>query len=234
MVTDPDIVAGLSHDQAVWAPVGRAVAVVRAKSTDEVQTVVRACLEQAVPVVARGAGTGLSGLSGGANAVEGSVILALDGMDRVLEVDELEGLAVVQPGVVNDDLRAHVAALGLWYPPDPASSPWSTIGGNVATNAGGVCCVKYGVTLEITVRLRRLPPGRESRSAGSRRAGCAVRRPSRRRSIRPPKASDTARPASFMQSSRPHPASCMPTTGRREREEAMVRLRTARGLSRSF
>ncbi|MCX5166176.1 FAD-binding protein [Streptomyces sp. NBC_00264] len=82
-----------------------------------------ACLEQGVPLVARGAGTGLSG---GANAVEGSVILALDGMDRVLEVDELERLAVVQPGVVNDDLRAQVAALGLWYPPDPASSPWSS------------------------------------------------------------------------------------------------------------
>lgn len=150
VVTDPDIVAGLSHDQAVWAPVGRAVAVVRAKSTDEVRTVVRACLEQGVPLVARGAGTGLSG---GANAVEGGVILALDGMDRVLEVDELERLAVVQPGVVNDDLRAHVAALGLWYPPDPASSPWSTIGGNVATNAGGVCCVKYGVTRDYVLGL---------------------------------------------------------------------------------
>ncbi|WP_425329916.1 FAD-binding oxidoreductase [Streptomyces sp. Qhu-G9] len=113
VVTDPDIVAGLSHDQTVWAPVGRAVALVRAKSTDEVQAVVRACLEQGVPLVARGAGTRLSG---GANAVEGSVILALDGMDRVLEVDELEHLAVVQPGVVNDDLRAHVAALGLVVP----------------------------------------------------------------------------------------------------------------------
>ncbi|MBO3682323.1 FAD-binding protein [Streptomyces sp. NEAU-YJ-81] len=150
VVTDPDIVAGLSHDQAVWAPVGRAVAVVRAKCTDEVRTVVRACLEQGVPLVARGAGTGLSG---GANAVEGGVILALDGMDRVLEVDQLERLAVVQPGVVNDDLRAHVAALGLWYPPDPASSPWSTIGGNVATNAGGVCCVKYGVTCDYVLGL---------------------------------------------------------------------------------
>jgi glycolate oxidase len=73
-------------------------------------------------------------------------VISLERMDAVLEVDELERLAVVQPGVVNDDLRTRVAAHGLWYPPDPASSPWSTIGGNVATNAGGVCCVKYGVT----------------------------------------------------------------------------------------
>jgi glycolate oxidase len=64
----------------------------------------------------------------------------------VLEIDAAERLAVVQPGVVNDDLRATCAEQGLWYPPDPASAPWSTIGGNVATNAGGLCCVKYGVT----------------------------------------------------------------------------------------
>lgn len=81
------------------------------------------------------------------------MILALDGMDRVLEVDELERIAVVQPGAVNDDLRAHVATLGLWYPPDPASSPWSTIGGNVATNAYGVCCLKYGVTRDYVLGL---------------------------------------------------------------------------------
>jgi glycolate oxidase len=74
------------------------------------------------------------------------VLLSLERMDRIVEIDPHERLAVVQPGVVNDDLRAACALQGLWYPPDPASSPWSTIGGNVATNAGGVCCVKYGVT----------------------------------------------------------------------------------------
>ncbi|SDG63146.1 glycolate oxidase [Pseudonocardia oroxyli] len=99
-----------------------------------------------MPVVARGAGTGLSG---GANAVDGCVVLALDRMDRVLEIDPLERLAVVQPGVVNDDLRAAAAKEGLWYPPDPASSPWSTIGGNVATNAGGLCCVEYVLGLQV-------------------------------------------------------------------------------------
>lgn len=102
-------------------------------------------------VVARGAGTGLSG---GANAVAGCVVISLERMNAVLEVDELERLAVVQPGVVNDDLRARVAENGLWYPPDPASSPWSTIGGNVATNAGGVCCVKYGVTKDYVLGMQ--------------------------------------------------------------------------------
>ena len=60
---------------------------------------------------------------------------------------------MVQPGVINDDLRAACAEHGLWYPPDPASSPWSTIGGNVATNAGGICCVKYGVTRDYVLAL---------------------------------------------------------------------------------
>ena len=67
-------------------------------------------------------------------------------MDQVVEIDPDNLLCVVQPGVVNNDLKAAVAEHGLWYPPDPASAPWSTIGGNVATNAGGLCCLKYGVT----------------------------------------------------------------------------------------
>ncbi|MCF7553451.1 FAD-binding oxidoreductase [Pseudonocardia sp. WMMC193] len=151
VLTDPDVTASLSHDEAEWAPVGIPLAVVRAASAEEVAQVVRACYAHGVPVVARGAGTGLSG---GANAVDGCVVLALDRMDRVLEIDPLERLAVVQPGVVNDDLRAAVAKEGLWYPPDPASSPWSTIGGNVATNAGGLCCVKYGVTRDYVLGLQ--------------------------------------------------------------------------------
>ena len=104
------------------------------------RTIVRWCVRHGVPVVPRGAGTGLSG---GANAVTGGVVVSFERMTAVLRIDPVERLAVVQPGVVNDDLRAACAEHGLWYPPDPASSPWSTIGGNVATNAGGVCCVKY-------------------------------------------------------------------------------------------
>jgi glycolate oxidase len=74
-------------------------------------------------------------------------------MRRIVEIDAGERLAVVQPGVVNDVLRAAAAERGLWYPPDPASAPWSTIGGNVATNAGGLCCVKYGVTRDYVLAL---------------------------------------------------------------------------------
>ncbi|MFD1498526.1 FAD-binding oxidoreductase [Streptosporangium lutulentum] len=151
IVTDPDVVAAYSRDQAAWAPAGQAVALVRPENAEQVRRVVAACAEHRVPIVPRGAGTGLSG---GANAVDGCVLLALDGMDRILEIDTDEQLAVVQPGVVNDRLRAAAAEHGLWYPPDPASSPWSTIGGNAATNAGGVCCVKYGVTRDYVLGLQ--------------------------------------------------------------------------------
>ena len=150
IVTDPDVAASLSRDQGEGARVGAPLAVIRAESTDEVVAVVRACVEHRVPVVTRGAGTGLSG---GANAIDGGIVLVLDRMNEVLRVDPVERLAVVQPGVVNDDLRRAVAGFGLWYPPDPASSPWSTIGGNVATNAGGICCVKYGVTRDYVLAL---------------------------------------------------------------------------------
>jgi glycolate oxidase len=143
VLTDPDAMAGYLHDEAEWAPFEPPLAVARPRSTAEVQEVVRFCLAHRLPLLPRGAGTGLSG---GANATAGSVVISLAAMNDILEVDEAERLAVVQPGVVNDDLRARCAEHGLWYPPDPASSPWSTIGGNVATNAGGVCCVKYGVT----------------------------------------------------------------------------------------
>lgn len=151
VLTDPDVIAGLSHDEAEWAPWELPAAVVRARSAEQVQQVVQACLVSHTPVIARGAGTGLSG---GANAIAGSVVVALDQMNAILEIDAADRLAVVQPGVINDTLRAACADRGLWYPPDPASSPWSTIGGNVATNAGGVCCLKYGVTRDYVLALQ--------------------------------------------------------------------------------
>jgi glycolate oxidase len=150
VLVDPDLTRGYAHDEAEWAPYGRPAAVVRPRSTEEVAATVRACARMRVPVVPRGAGTGLSG---GANAVDGCVLLSLEAMREIVQVDPAERLAVVQPGVVNDDLRAAAAGHGLWYPPDPASSPWSTIGGNVATNAGGLCCVKYGVTRDYVLAL---------------------------------------------------------------------------------
>ncbi len=151
LIIDPDVLAAISHDDAEWAPVGRAAAGVRARTEDEVRHVVRTCAEFGAPVVPRGAGTGLSG---GANATDGAVVLDLSRMNQVLEIDSENMTCVVQPGVVNNDLKAAVAAHGLWYPPDPASAPWSTIGGNVATNAGGLCCLKYGVTRDYVLGLR--------------------------------------------------------------------------------
>src|SRR6185369_8722811 len=112
--------------------------------------------ESGVPVVTRGAGTGLSG---GANATDGCLLLDLSRMNRILDIDPENLTAVVQPGVVNDDLKAAVAEHGLWYPPDPASAPWSTIGGNVATNAGGLCCLKYGVTRDYVLGLEAVVGG---------------------------------------------------------------------------
>jgi glycolate oxidase len=150
LIVDHDITRSLSHDEAEWAPVGEPLALIRATSSDQVAATVRVCARSGVPVTARGAGTGLSG---GANAIDGGVIIALDRLNEIRLIDSLERLAVVQAGVINDELRMAAAEQGLWYPPDPASSPWSTIGGNIATNAGGVCCVKYGVTKDYVLAL---------------------------------------------------------------------------------
>jgi glycolate oxidase len=119
------------------------LAVVLARNVDDVVTTVRFAGERDLSVVARGAGTGLSG---GANGVADCIVVSLERLTEVTEVNVDERYAVVEAGVINDDLRALVADYGLWYPPDPASSAISTIGGNAATNAGGICCVKYGVT----------------------------------------------------------------------------------------
>ncbi|MFI5609207.1 FAD-binding oxidoreductase [Amycolatopsis sp. NPDC051903] len=151
LIRDPDVLRGFAHDEAEWAPWALPEVVVRPRSAEHVQQTVKVCLKHGTPLVTRGAGTGLSG---GANAVAGCVVLVTDRMAAVKKIDPVERLAVVEPGVVNDDLRTACAEHGLWYPPDPASSPWSTIGGNVATNAGGVCCVKYGVTRDYVLGLQ--------------------------------------------------------------------------------
>lgn len=145
IVTDPDVVAAFARDQCVVATAGRAIALARPRSTEEVAAVLRAADRAGVPVVPRGAGTGLAG---GANAVDGGVIVSLAAMDQIVEIASEDLVAVVQSGVINADLKLAAAEHGLWYPPDPASAGISTIGGNVATNAGGLCCVKYGTTRE--------------------------------------------------------------------------------------
>ncbi|MWB99601.1 FAD-binding oxidoreductase [Agromyces seonyuensis] len=138
------------HDDAEWAPFATPAAVVLAESLDDVVHAVSTAAEHGVAVVPRGAG---SGLSGGANAIAGCLVLSLERMTAVTEIDAEERIAVAEAGVINDDLRAAVAEHGLWYPPDPASSAISTIGGNAATNAGGICCVKYGVTRDSVIGL---------------------------------------------------------------------------------
>ncbi|PTL80700.1 FAD-binding oxidoreductase [Vitiosangium sp. GDMCC 1.1324] len=143
LVTDPDVLEAHRYDQAGWAQAGSPRVLVRPASTVEVQAVLRVASAHRVPVVARGAG---SGLSGGANAVDGCIVLSLTRMNRILELDRRGLFAVVQPGVINGTLKAAATEQGLWYAPDPASWEFSTIGGNLATNAGGLCCVKYGVT----------------------------------------------------------------------------------------
>lgn len=125
--------------------------VVTPRSTEDVQAVLRIASETRTPVVVRGAGTGLAG---GAIASEGEIVLSMLGMDRLLEVSRDDELAVVQPGIINADLNAQLAPHGLWFAPDPASRAISTVGGNIATNAGGLLCAKYGVTREAVLGLK--------------------------------------------------------------------------------
>jgi len=141
--TDEATLLAYSHDDAEWADYEPPLAVVLAETVDDVVAAVRIAAELGLKVVARGTGTGLSG---GANAVPHCIVVSLERMTSVLEINDVERYVVTQPGIVGDALRAVVAEHGLWYPPDPASSAISSIGGNVATNAGGICCVKYGVT----------------------------------------------------------------------------------------
>ncbi len=112
-------------------------------STEEVQTVVRACHRERVPFVARGAGTGLSG---GATPVAGGVVVSPARMNRILEVDLASQRVVVEPGVTNLAVTGAVAREGFFYAPDPSSQQVCTIGGNVAENSGGAHCLKYGFT----------------------------------------------------------------------------------------
>ena len=133
-------------------------------TTRQVADVVRACRAQGVPFVPRGAGTGLSG---GAHPVPGCVLIECSRMKRILEVDAENRLAVVQPGVVNADLSAAVAPLGLFYAPDPSSQLVCTIGGNVAENSGGPHTLKYGATTNHVLSLEVVMPDGDVRRLGS-------------------------------------------------------------------
>ena len=138
------------RDETAYLEPPLPLAVAFPASTAEVAGIVRLAAAHRVPLVPRGAGTSLSG---GAIAVAGGLTVSLLRMNRVLEIDEENRVVVVQPGVVNADLKQAVAAHGLFYAPDPASYETCTIGGNLATNSGGLCCVKYGVTRDTVLGL---------------------------------------------------------------------------------
>ena len=145
---DPETLA--SHAGDKWFASHAPEAVVFARSTEDVSRLLRFCSSRGIPVTARGAGYGYVG---GCVPMRGGVALSLARMDRVLEIDGRDFVAVVQPGVITGDLQAAARARGLFYPPDPASLKNSTLGGNIATNAGGPRCLKYGVTRQYVLGL---------------------------------------------------------------------------------
>ena len=149
VVTDPATVENYRFDWCRDPTAGTPLAVVRPVDAGQVQTAVRWAAEHGVPVVPRGAG---SGLSGGSAAVDGGIVLSLEWM-RAVEIDLATRVAVVEPGAYNAEVKAAAAEQGLWYPPDPSSYEICSIGGNIATNAGGLCCVKYGVTTDYVLGL---------------------------------------------------------------------------------
>jgi glycolate oxidase len=148
--TEPSEIAAAGTDRSGLVPGGSPALVVRAHSVAEVQATVRFAAEHGIPVVTRGAG---SGLAGGALATPGQIVLDLSALDRILELRPIDQLAVVEPGVITAAVDAAAREHGLFYAPDPGSVGISTIGGNIATNAGGLRGAKYGVTRDAVLAL---------------------------------------------------------------------------------
>jgi glycolate oxidase len=149
VAVDPTTTEKYRFDSTRHDAAGHPLAVVRAEDAEQVQTAVRWAAAHHVPIVPRGAGTGLAG---GASAVDGGLVISLDRM-RAIEIDSHAQVAVAEAGAFNAEVKRAAADAGLWYPPDPSSFEISSIGGNVATNAGGLCCVKYGVTSDYVLGL---------------------------------------------------------------------------------
>lgn len=150
LLDDPASLAAYAVDSSRAQPEGLPIAVVRATSTGDVSTALAWAHARGIRVSVRGAGTGLSG---GAVAYAGGLVVSLEAMDRIVSIDVDNRLADVEAGVVTADLDAAAHAHGLFFPPDPASAQWSTIGGNIATNAGGLRCVAHGVTTDVVAAL---------------------------------------------------------------------------------
>ncbi|QYN38079.1 FAD-binding protein [Pseudonocardia sp. DSM 110487] len=167
LITDSTSTDAYRFDEASFCAAGAPLAVVRPTETEQVQHVLRVASAHRVPVVPQGA---RSGLSGAANAVDGGIVLSLTRMDRILEIDPVDQVAVVEPGVLNAVLSRAVLEQDMYYPPDPSSWEMSTIGGNLATNAGGLCCVKYGVTADFVRGLEVVTASGELLRTGRRTA----------------------------------------------------------------
>ncbi|MEU8681799.1 FAD-linked oxidase C-terminal domain-containing protein [Streptomyces sp. NPDC048611] len=150
ILTDPDVTGSYANDMASFCEAGTPAVVVLPRTVEQVQHVMRTATELRVPVVPQGARTGLSGA---ANASDGCLVLSLVKMDRIIEINPVDRIAVVEPGVVNAVLSRAVNEHGLYYPPDPSSWEECSIGGNIGTASGGLCCVKYGVTAEYVLGL---------------------------------------------------------------------------------
>ncbi|WP_370457874.1 FAD-binding oxidoreductase [Actinoplanes sp. OR16] len=148
--TDAAVLGEKRLDRSGWEPDGRPLAVVYPRTVEQVRSVLRGAAVTRTPVVPRGAGTALTG---GSAAGAGAVVVDLARMNRIVEIRAADGVAVVEPGVITADLDRAAAAVGLRYAPDPASLELSTIGGNIATNAGGLRCAKYGVTRDSVLGL---------------------------------------------------------------------------------
>ncbi|RQO48990.1 FAD-binding oxidoreductase [Rhodococcus sp. KBW08] len=142
MTTDPDLLQSYRQDWSFDPAAGTPVAVVRASTASDVQETLRFADSRSISVVPRGAGTGVVG---GSTAIDGAITLSLERM-RSIRIDASSRTAIVEPGALTNDVKAAAAKEGLYYPPDPSSFEICSIGGNAATNAGGPCCVKYGVT----------------------------------------------------------------------------------------
>ncbi|HFU74566.1 MAG TPA: FAD-binding protein, partial [Helicobacteraceae bacterium] len=133
---------------------------------EDVSAILNYCNNNNIVIVPRGAG---SGFTGGALPSKGGIVLAFEKhMNKILEIDMQNMVAIVQPGVINMDLQKAVEEVGLFYPPDPASQDYSTLGGNVSENAGGMRAAKYGITKDYVMAIRAVLPNGDIIKAGKR------------------------------------------------------------------
>lgn len=167
VVTDADVKRTYGVDSSFGAVAPEDFEVVRARDVDDVVEVMKEAQARRIPVVPQGARTGLNGA---AVASQGCIVLNTERLNAIEAIDPVEGIGIAGPGVVTEEFKKAARVEGMFYPPDPASAESSTIGGNVATNAGGLCCIKYGVTADYIRGLQVVLPGGEIVTTGRRTA----------------------------------------------------------------